>query len=89
MSDIHDKLRVVQGKAAELVRLADSIDAGVYLAPQKAAVEGMQNMLRRWQRWELRESLIAFGLAECHLPCPQKGINEVLEEKVNAGNKKI
>jgi len=84
MADIDDKLRAVQGKAAELVRLADSIDAGVYLAPQKAAVEGMQNTLRRWQRWELRETLIAFGLAECNLPCPQKGINESLEKMVNA-----
>jgi hypothetical protein len=84
MDDIQQKLRAVEAGAAELIRLADSIDAGVYLTPQKAAIEGMQNMLRRWQRWELRESLIAFGLAECRLPCPQKRINEALEEMVNA-----
>jgi len=79
MGDILEKLRAVEAGAAELVRLADSIDAGVYLAPQAAAIEGMQNMLRRWQRWQLREALIAFDLAKCNLPCMQKKINEELE----------
>jgi len=80
MDDIREKLLAVEARAAELVRLADSIDAGVYLAPQAAAIDGMQNMLRRWQRWELREALIAFDLAKCRLPCPQKRINEALEK---------
>jgi len=90
MDDIHEKLRLVEVKAAELIKLADSIDAGVYLESQRAAVDGMQNMLRRWQRWQLREALIAFGIAECHLPCPQRGMVESIENIIltaeNAGN---
>ena len=82
MDDIHEKLRLVEAKAAELIRLADSIDAGVHPAPRAAAVDGMQNMLRRWQRWQLREVLIAFGLARCHMPCPQKGMIEAIEKIV-------
>jgi len=78
--DIHEKLRELEAAAAELVKLADSIDAGIYLAPQAAAIEGMQNMLRRWQRWQLRESLLAFDLAKCRLPCRQKEIIEAIEK---------
>jgi len=74
------KLRLIEVKADELVRLANSIDAGIYLTPQAAAIRGMQNMLRRWQRWELRESLIAFDLQKCRLQCPQKKLNEVIEK---------
>ena len=77
------KLRQIEVKAAELIKLADSIDAGVYPGQQRAAVELMQNMLRRWRRWQLREALIAFGIAECHLPCPQKGMIEAIEKKLD------
>jgi len=75
-----EKLRTIEVKAGELVRLCDSIDAGVYLEQQRAAVELMQNMLRRWQRWQLREVLIAFEIAECKLPCRQKRVIEALEK---------
>ena len=77
------KLRLIEVKAEGLVRLANSIDAGIYLAPQAAAIRGMQNMLRRWQRWELREAMIAFDLAECRLMCPQKKLNEAIEKMIN------
>jgi len=80
--DIHEKLRAVEAAAAELVKLADSIDAGVYLAPQAAAIEGMQNMLRRWQRWQLRESLLAFDLEKCRLPCRKKELLEAIEKGI-------
>jgi len=79
-SDIHEKLRAVETMAAELVGLADSIDADIYLEQQRAAVEEMQNMLRRWQRWQLRESLIAFDIAKCRLPRLQKKLNKVIEK---------
>lgn len=81
MDDIYDKLRAVEKSAGELVRLADSIDADIYLEHQRAEIELMQNMLRRWQRWNLRAALLAFGLAECRLPCPQKRMIEEIEKK--------
>jgi len=79
--ELIEKLRLIEVEAGDLVRLCDSIDAGVYLEHQRAAIELMQNMLRRWQRWQLREALLAFGLAECDIPCPQRAIIGELEER--------